>query len=290
MESKKIHDRLSFERQDFPIYLGVDRQSNPNYISRVSRTWHEEIEIKFFTEGSSTVLVGTEPIVTRPQDIIIINPYEFHSTLDVGERTGKYHLLMIGMNMFTSKNLDNFDMKHLLLGRRIKFNNLIRDNERIKEVILNIVSELVNKAPSYEMAVRGLVMELFALLLRSEVRDVVSQDRIEDNIRFYDSIEPAIEHIRTHYDKEISVDELATLCKMSKYHFCRIFKRATNMTAIQYLTEYKLSIADVMLHNSDMSVSEVAHLAGFDDESYFSRCYKKSRGVSPKKVRIKTVE
>lgn len=290
MESKKVHDRRVFERQDFPIYLGRDKQFTPNYLSRVSRTWHEEIEIKYFTEGSSTVLVGTEPIVTKPQDIILINPYEFHSTLDVGERTGKYHLLMIGMNMFTSKNLDNFDMKHLLLGRRIKFNNLIRDNERIREVILNIIAELGNKEPSYEMAVRGLVLELFALLLRSEVRDVVSQDRINDNIRFYDSIEPAIEHIRTQYDKEISVDELSELCKMSKYHFCRIFKRATNMTAIQYLTEYKLSIADVMLQNSDMSVSEIAHIAGFDDESYFSRCYKKSRGVSPKKVRIKTTK
>lgn len=287
MDSKKLHDRPIFERQDFQIAHSRSKRCDPNDLTMVSRTWHEEIEIKYFVEGSSTVLVDTEAIVTKPGDIILINPYEFHSTLAVGENTGKYNLLMIGMDLFSSKNLDNFDMKHLLLGRRIRFNNLIRSNARIKQVVLNIIQELTERESSYELVVRGLVLELFALLLRSEVKDVVSEECINDNIRFYDSIEPAIEYIRTNYDKEITVDLLAELCKMSKYHFCRIFKRATGMTAIQYLTEYKLSIADVMLRNSDTSISEIAHIAGFDDESYFSRCYKKSRGLSPKTIRSK---
>lgn len=290
MEQKKLHDRLVFERNDFRISHHCGKRFNPDDLAMVSRSWHEEIEIKYFTEGTSTVLVDTEPIVAQAGDVILINPYEFHSTLSVGESSGKYNLLMIGMDMFSSKNLDNFDMKHLLLGRRIRFNNLIRDNERIKQVIINIINELTNKEASYELVVRGLVLELFALLLRSEVKDVVSEECINDNIRFYDSIEPAIEHIRTCYDHDINVDGLAELCKMSKYHFCRIFKRATGMTAIQYLTEYKLSIADVMLRNSDASVSEIAHIAGFDDESYFSRCYKKSRGISPKTVRSKSTK
>ncbi|MBQ9984722.1 MAG: helix-turn-helix transcriptional regulator [Oscillospiraceae bacterium] len=290
METKKMHDRPVFERSDFQIAHYRGKRFNPDDLAMVSRTWHEEIEIKYFTEGSSTVLVDTEPIVTQPDDIILINPYEFHSTLDVGENSGKYNLLMIGMDLFSSKNLDNFDMKHLLLGRRIRFNNLIRGNSRIKQVVLNIIEELTEKDSSYELVVRGLVLELFALLLRSEVKDVVSEEYMNDNIRFYDSIEPAIEHIRTCYDQEITVDELANFCKMSKYHFCRIFKRATGMTAIQYLTEYKLSIADVLLGNSDTSISEIAHIAGFDDESYFSRCYKKSRGVSPKTVRAKNTK
>ena len=287
MEEKKLHDRPVFERNDFQIAHYSGKRFNPDDLAMVSRSWHEEIEIKYFTEGTSTVLIDTEPIVTRPGDIILINPYEFHSTLSVGENSGKYNLLMIGMDLFSSKNLDNFDMKHLLLGRRIRFNNMIRGNSRIKQVILNIIEEMTAKEDSYELVVRGLVLELFALLLRSEVKDVISEECINDNIRFYDSIEPAIEHIRTRYDSDITVDELANLCKMSKFHFCRIFKRATNMTAIQYLTEYKLSIADVMLRNSDTSISEIAHISGFDDESYFSRCYKKSRGVSPKAVRSK---
>ncbi len=287
MEEKKVHEKLVFKQKDFPIMHSVSKRFNPDDLVAISRSWHEEIEIKYFYEGSSTVLVDTEPVVTRPDDIVLINPYEFHSTLKVGENSGRYHLLMIGMDMFASKNLDNFDMKHLLLGRRMRFNNLIRDNARIKQVVLNIINELERKESSYELAVRGLVLELFALLMRSEVREVVSEEIINDNARFYESIEPAVEHIRTYYDREITVDELAELCKMSKYHFCRIFKRATGMTAISYLTEYKLSIADVMLRNSDMSISEIAHIAGFEDESYFSRCYKKSRGSSPKSVRLK---
>ena len=286
MKLENRHEKLRFARRDFPILWQYNKGRAELLKDRASvRTWHEEIEIKFFTEGTSTLLIDTNAIVTKPGDIVVINPFEFHSTLNIGETTGVYHLLMIGMDFFSSKNLDNFDMKNLFLGGRVKFNNLIKDNPQVERIIKNLVDELQNERPSYELAVRGLVLQLFALLLRDEVNEVLNEDVPHDNARVYKLIEPAVEYIRSKYYEEITVEKLAALCRMSKYHFCRIFKRATNMTMVQYLTEYKLSIADIMLKNYDMSIAENAHVSGFDDESYFSRCYKKSRGISPQKVR-----
>ncbi len=288
MKLENKHEKLSFDRRDFPILYTFNKSkaqllNNPNAV----RTWHEEIEIKFFTEGNSTLLIDTNAIQTQPGDVIIINPFEFHSTLDIGSQTGKYHLFMIGMDFFSSKNLDNFDMKSLFLGGRVRFNNLIRGDEKAKKILGELVSELQNQEKSFELAVRGLVLQLFAHLLRNEVNVVLNEDMSHDNARIYKLIEPAVECIRNRYNEDITVDELADLCRMSKYHFCRTFKRSMGMTAIQYLTEYKLSIADIFLENSENSISEIAHLSGFNDESYFSRCYKKSRGYSPKKIREK---
>ena len=57
-----------------------------------------------------------------------------------------------------------------------------------------------------------------------------------------------------------------------------------NVTPVQYITEYRVDLAETMLKNTANSVSDIAWKCGFDDESYFSRCYKKIKGVSPKKV------
>ena len=281
---KKKYDDAIFKRADFPIVLDADKTLAPEELTYASRTWHETLEIKYFTSGSCSVIVDTNAIITRPGDIVVINPYEFHSSVGSSDDSCRYHLLMIGMEFFSSCNMDGFDMKQLFLDRGVRFNNLIRENTRIQNVLSRIVEELTAKAAAYEMAVRGLVLELFALLMRDQIRETVSADGINKNIRHYKSIAPAVEYIRMNHDKKISVEELASLCHMSKFHFCRIFKLATNMTVVEYITEYRLSFADLLLRNSKMSIADIAHAAGFEDECYFSRRYKKSRGVSPKNV------
>ena len=57
------------------------------------------------------------------------------------------------------------------------------------------------------------------------------------------------------------------------------------MTVFQYITMYRVSLAEVMLHNTEKSIDEIAHECGFSDTGYFYRCYKKVKGISPKKAR-----
>jgi transcriptional regulator GlxA family with amidase domain len=60
-----------------------------------------------------------------------------------------------------------------------------------------------------------------------------------------------------------------------------------NVTPVQYLTEYRVDLAETMLKNTGNSVSDIAWKCGFEDESYFSRCYKKIKGISPNALRRK---
>ena len=56
---------------------------------------------------------------------------------------------------------------------------------------------------------------------------------------------------------------------------------------VQYQNECRLRIADVLLKVSTLSISEIAGAVGFQDEAYFSRTYKKSRGLSPMDAKSK---
>ena len=96
---------------------------------------------------------------------------------------------------------------------------------------------------------------------------------------------PAINKIRNEYAKKISIEELANLCGVSSCYFCRIFKQVTGVTALQYIIAYRLKVADAMLSNSDVSITEIANECGFEDVSYFCRCYKKFYHQLPGKKR-----
>lgn len=286
-EKPESYKRITFSNENFKIIHHADRISFINELEEYPKDFHEEIEIKLFYEGSSTLFVGNESIVTKPDDVIFINPYEFHSTINVGEEKGKYHLLMVGLDFFNKDNRDLLDLRYLFIKEHVSIKHLIRGNKRITSLIYNIVSELEAAGEMHQQIIRGMLLELFVLLLRDYQFLSFSHYPSDKKIRSYEVIYPAIRKIRTDYTAKMSIDELASMCGVSKYHFCRIFKESTSMTVIQYQNEYRLKIADTLLKTSDMSVGKIAEHCGFDDICYFSRCYKAKFGESPLKNRLK---
>lgn len=283
-------EQIFFEDEMFPISVLTFKDSTIWDMERAQRSLHEEIEIKFFVEGTTTLLIGTKTVVAKPGDIVVVNPYEIHATVDYdGSENSKYHCIMVSPDFFFGMS-GAPDLRYLLLVHGIHFCTLFQQHTRLAQIIEHIVSESTNKQDGYRYAVRGLMLEFFALLLRDGVQtDEVSVPH-KNAIRYYNAVDPALCKIRNEYASHITVDELAALCGVSKYHFCRIFKYVTGMSTMQYLSEYRLKIAEAMLINSDKSVSQVAQQCGFEDESYFCRCYKKHFHHPPGKYRQRSKE
>ena len=75
----------------------------------------------------------------------------------------------------------------------------------------------------------------------------------------------------------------AQICGLSEYHFIRVFKKVTGLTPHKYMAKITADKAIELLSTTNLNVSEIAHLLGFEDSLYFSRFFKKEIGVSPKK-------
>ncbi len=272
---------ITFDDPNFRLIIRTDCVSNIDDPNRISKALHEEIELKYFYEGSSTLLVGTDTVAAQAGDLVIMNPYELHSTIRFGEEKGKYHLFMLDPDFFFGGSAGGFDLRRKLLGGEICFSTLVRGDPRIPELIFRAVEMKKTKPPYYQLSLRGIMLELFAIILRDYTKKIGEDELGNENIRYFETVEPAIQKIRDGYAEKISTDDLAVLCRVSKCHFCRVFKKATGQTAMQYLTDYRLKIADVILKGSNKSVAQVASLCGFDDEGYFCRCYKRKFGEPP---------
>lgn len=274
-----------FADESFPLCIVTERKSDIDTIEGARKALHEAIEIKYFFEGTSTLLIGRKTVTAQAGDLIVINPYEFHATLDDGKEKGRYHIFMIPPDFFATFADDGASLPHRLITGELSFITKPPCNDRIREILARAVEETQAMDAHHRLALRGLMLELFALLMRNGLQKAPSDAPRSSSVRHYALIEPALRHIRDQYATHLTVEELAALCSVSQYHFCRTFKSVTGMTVMQYLNDYRLSIADTLLKNTAKSISEIAWLCGFEDESYFCRLYKKRFGASAGKRR-----
>ncbi len=277
-------DNIVFENQKVPISITLNGSYNFANAERVNRAVHEAIEIKYFCQGESTLLVDTQTINVIPGDVVVINPFETHSTVERQEsHKAKYHLILVGLDFFNALGIAEYNLRTTLLGNKLRLKNHFRKDEYLQGILDKLVEEKKKGDQESPLMIYGLVAQLFAYLLQNGVSK--SAEKQSDVYRYYDLIEPAIRKIRDNFDEEFTIDQLAEECKISKFHFCKIFKQVMGMGAISYLNEHRLKIAWAMLNNTNKRVQEVAMECGFTDVGYFCKMFKRKYGTSPSRIR-----
>lgn len=91
-------------------------------------------------------------------------------------------------------------------------------------------------------------------------------------------------HLRI--DRELDLDDLARVAKLSKFHFIRKFKQLTGHAPIQHFIHLKMQHACQLLDTSQEPVKRIANRVGYEDPHYFSRLFKRVIGVSPQQYRL----
>ncbi|MCZ6831727.1 MAG: AraC family transcriptional regulator [Gammaproteobacteria bacterium] len=88
-----------------------------------------------------------------------------------------------------------------------------------------------------------------------------------------------------HIDQSVSLDTLAALANMSKYHFSSKYKKLTGYSPIKHFLNMKMEHACLLLDSSELSIKAIAAELGYEDQLYFSRLFSKTIGQSPRAYR-----
>src|SRR5262249_13479593 len=91
----------------------------------------------------------------------------------------------------------------------------------------------------------------------------------------------AMEYIDANLDGDSSIGVLAAECRLSSSHFARAFKATTGVPPHRWLMHRRIDRAAKLLINEKLTISEVAQLCGFADQSHLARVFGRSRGCSP---------
>lgn len=91
--------------------------------------------------------------------------------------------------------------------------------------------------------------------------------------------------IRNHYFEKLSIQWLADQVRIDRTYLYRMFKEELGVSPKEYLTQYRIRMATVMLSTSNQSIKEISYACGFADTSLFSSCFKKYLGFTPQQFR-----
>ena len=98
-------------------------------------------------------------------------------------------------------------------------------------------------------------------------------------------IHRVIAYMKERLDQEITLLDLAGAVRLSRFHFCTAFHRATGSTPHEMLRRLRVDAACRLLTSSNQSISEIALSVGFQTPSAFAARFRKAVGLTPREFR-----
>jgi AraC-like DNA-binding protein/mannose-6-phosphate isomerase-like protein (cupin superfamily) len=98
-------------------------------------------------------------------------------------------------------------------------------------------------------------------------------------------INAALKFMEDSISMPLDVAAMAGHAGVSTFHFCRIFKKATGLSPMQYFNHLKIRKACSLLAGSPLRIKEISFQLGFEDSHYFSRLFKRIMGFPPEQYR-----
>ncbi len=221
----------------------------------------------FYFDGSN------EDTVVQAGHIVVYRPKEPQRYVYYGnEQTEVYWVHFTGndvTNILRGYGIQD-DMRVIPVGTSLEYAGLFK----------HMIRELQRCQDYYPEFLTMLLRQLLILIHRQIGR----QDAVR-NVWLDAEMELAIQYFNDNYNTEINVEEYAASRGMSVSWFIRNFKQYAHTTPMQYIVARRITNAQMLLETTNYNITEIGAIVGYDNPLYFSRIFRKQKGVSPSEYR-----
>ena len=151
--------------------------------------------------------------------------------------------------------------------------------ELMNDEFLSVISNCLDYVESVKFDASQLLLNSYLISALSVICKKTRSD--SERSKASHIVERAVRYIEFNYMNDISPSSLSEFFSLDRSYFYRIFKKATGSSPEKYIMNYRIKKAADFLKNSNYSVGEIAGFVGLDDIYYFSRLFKKIKGVPP---------
>lgn len=239
---------------------------------------HSEFEIVYIRNGSGKIKIAQSENVYENGALICLAPNIPH--MGFGNEMFEDHsevVIQFGEDFINQKVriFPEFSSVMKLLNQAKR--GLIF-HPSIKEALTDIFEQLPESRPAKKLL---LVLEILDVLSKSEAYQTCLSYDISNAPRDSERISQVLDYVNMNYDAEISMRFIAEQIGLTPNSFCRVFKKITKKTFLEFVNEFRIQKASAMLEDRDKNISEVMYLNGFNDLSYFAKQFKKFNGMTP---------
>lgn len=277
-----------------PIVITSDEAFLPKHNSM--------FRIIFIEEGTGIININGKSIVFMAPSIFCLNENEIvmlekGCNLKVDEILFKPEIINNILTIDNIKNsIDDLTMSEIQDHFYIKpfifrANNFIGYFEigtlmakRISHLFKLLKTEIIRFDNMYwACRTRSFFLEILFL-----IQYAYTDDNVESNMQLsYKSsdLNDIILYLHTNYNKKITIKQLTDIFHINRTTLSNKFSNATGMSIIDYLVKLRIKVASMLLRDTHLSISEVAYRAGFNNNTYFLRTYRKYVGCTPSEYR-----
>lgn len=288
-------------RQDFvmikmPLKAFITDESFPFFIQYGGHTGslfvhsHEDFsELVIVTDGSAEHIVGDERYRISKGDVFVISN-ELEHGYD-NPRNFKICNIMFSPNFWHGFDFDitktaGFQALFVLepqYTKQSRFCSRLKLNEsdftKICAIIELIHSEYNTKKDGWKTVCTAEFLRLIVLLCRLYSFEPDGKDGEVINLA------KAVAYIQNNISEKVSVANLAKISNYSERQFNRVFKDAYGCRPVEYITNMKIGCACELLKSNHISITDAAIKCGYSDSNYFTRVFRKIKGVTPTEYR-----
>lgn len=235
---------------------------------------HNCSELFYVIEGQGQFLIENRTYPVSVNDLVIVNPNVLHTEVSLNASPLKYIVLGIeGLEL--TVQADGNDTNFCII-------NLKSIKDTVLHHLQNMLAEIETKKPGYDVVCQDLMEILIVLLGRQTNFSTILAPVSKKTSKLCGSTK---RYIDTHYQENITLDQLAELNHVSKYHLAHAFTEEYGISPINYLISKRISEAEHLLRTTDFSLSLISNTTGFSSSSYFAQIFRKQKGMSPTEYR-----
>lgn len=242
--------------------------------------YHPEIELVYVNGGCGKRQIGSHISYYRNGDLILIGSLLPHCSFTDSltghecESVVQFRQDLLGDYFFEAPELRG--IRNLL--ERAKKGIVFHGNT--KRRIGAMIEELRHKEAFPRLM--GL-LEVLKELEKADNYTILNAGGfvLETSFQDNDRINIIFNFVKKEFTRSISLDEISQKVSMTNPAFCRYFKKITGKTFTRFVNEYRLAHAAKLLHEKQISITDVCFESGFNNFSHFNKQFKAFTGKSP---------
>lgn len=269
---------------DFPIAFYIDKYNGNSYPLH----WHNEFEFAYVTEGEICASIDGKEIELIEGQGVFINSKSLHSYSSKKNLYSEMPNILFAPIFLADGEYSAIYQKYVKPFTLSSFSYIkIDGNTEWQKKILFFASQIIHLFYSqkygYEMKIRNLACEIFYEIYINTAISPIKQF----NQRDYERCRKMIEFISNHYHEKLFIKDIAKSVNISNRECLRCFKKIVDTSPMKIVEVYRIRKAKYFLCNTDLSISEIGALCGYQDQSYFTKIFSSAELLSPGKFRVK---
>jgi AraC-like DNA-binding protein len=229
---------------------------------------HEEYSLCWMEQGLVTTRYRGENQLSPIHSLTVMNPAELHQGEVVSDEAASYYSLYVSANTMQQLCEEIFEASALpYFGHPIVVDEVL--NCKWQNFITSLTGSSLELNTHY--------VSFLAYLVKHYADTTLKLPAVRQNPS---AIENAKAYLHTHFQKDITLAELANIANLNRAYLIRAFKKAVGLPPHAYQTQLRLSEAKKQLAKG-FPIAQVALNTGFADQSHFSRTFKRTYGMTP---------